>query len=73
MKEMKIKEILMKKDRDFQKVAKLHKQCEQKLDEYMQKDWLSDQEEVMEKELKKKKLSLKDQMYKMIADYKKSL
>ncbi len=72
MNEKEIKEILMKENQDFRKIAELHTKCEKELDELKRKNWLSTEEEVREKELKKKKLSLKDRMYKMISEYRNS-
>jgi uncharacterized protein YdcH (DUF465 family) len=73
MNEKEIKRILIKKNQSFKKASELHKKCEQKLDDLKKKPWLSNEEEIQERELKKRKLSLKDQMYRMISDYKKSL
>ncbi|MFW6140396.1 MAG: DUF465 domain-containing protein [Acidobacteriota bacterium] len=73
MKEKKIKEILLKKNNEFKKAVELHRECEKKLGDLKKKTYLSVEEEIQERELKKKKLSLKDKMYKMILDYKNSL
>jgi len=73
MKEKEIKEILLKKNNDFRKAVELHRECEKKLDDLKKKSCLSAEEEIQERELKKKKLSLKDKMYRMISEYKNSL
>lgn len=73
MKEKEIKEMLLKKNNDFRKAVELHRECEKKLDDLKKKSWLSTKEEIQERELKKKKLSLKDKMYRMISEYKNSL
>jgi len=73
MEEKEIKEILMKRNKDFRKAAEIHSDCEKKLNELKKKHYLSNEDQIKEKELKKKKLSLKDRMYKMISEYKKSV
>jgi uncharacterized protein len=73
MKEKEIKEILMKRNKDFRETAEIHSDCEKKLNELKKKPYLSSEDQIKERELKKKKLSLKDRMYKMISEYKKSL
>jgi len=71
MNEDKIKEILLKESEEFRKVYEEHQRCEQALAELQSRGFLSDEEKVQEKLLKKKKLSLKDEMYRMILEYEK--
>ncbi|MCD6517252.1 MAG: hypothetical protein J7L72_07540 [Candidatus Aminicenantes bacterium] len=73
MDEREIKKILFDKDEDFRKAVELHKEYEKTLDGLKKKSLLSYEEELREKELKKKKLTLKDKMNWMISGYKKSL
>ena len=72
MKEQKIKEILLKRNSDFKRAVDLHRECEEKLEDLNKKPYLSADEEIEEREIKKKKLSLKDKIYRMILEYKNS-
>lgn len=69
MKEEKIKEILLQQDEDFKKIFLEHQQCEQALSELWAKSFLSEEDKLREKQLKKKKLKLKDEMYRMIIQF----
>ncbi len=72
MKEKELKELLLKKDEVFKKAYKQHKLLEKKLEKLKQKDFLTDVENMEEKELKKKKLFLKDKMYYLMTEYRKA-
>ena len=72
MKEKELKELLLKRDEVFRKAHKQHKQLERKLEKLKQKSFLTDAENMEEKELKKKKLFLKDKMYYLMTEYRKS-
>ncbi|MDI6698771.1 MAG: DUF465 domain-containing protein [Candidatus Saccharicenans sp.] len=69
MTEEKIKEILLKNNENFRKIHQEHQQCEQSLDQLRSKSFLTEEERLQEKMLKKKKLKLKDEMYRMILEY----
>lgn len=69
MKEEKIKEILLQQDEDFKKIFLEHQQCERALSELWAKSFLSEEDKLREKQLKKKKLKLKDEMYRMIIQF----
>ncbi len=73
MREEELKELLLKKSEEFRKANKLHQQYEKKLEKLKAKSYLSESEKQEEKELKKKKLILKDKMYFLMSEYKKSL
>jgi len=73
MEEKKLKELLLKEDKNFRNVFKSHQRCEKKLEEFKKKGFLTEKEMLEEKELKKKKLALKDKMYYLMVEYKKSL
>ena len=73
MLEKEIKERLLKENKDFKKIYEFHQECEKKLKKFQQKSYLSEEEKLEEKELKKKKLSLKDKMYYLMTQYRKSL
>lgn len=69
MTEEKIKEILLKDNENFQKIYREHQECEQALSRLGAKPYLTEEERVQEKLLKKKKLRLKDEMYQMILEF----
>jgi uncharacterized protein YdcH (DUF465 family) len=71
MDENELKEILLKKNKDFKDLFSLHQQYERDLQTFKNKPVLTEEERVKEKELKKKKLALKDRMYFMMTEYKK--
>jgi uncharacterized protein YdcH (DUF465 family) len=73
MREKELKDLLLKESDEFKKASKLHQQYEKKLEKLKAKSFLNEAEKQEEKELKKKKLILKDKMYVMMTEYKKSL
>lgn len=73
MREKELKELLLKENDEFKKASKLHQQYEKKLEKLKAKSFLTEVEKQEEKELKKKKLILKDKMYVVMTEYKKSL
>ena len=73
MEETKIKELLLKENEEFRKVFDQHQKLEKKLARFQSKNFLSDEEKWEERQLKKRKLMLKDKMYSLMTEYKKSL
>ena len=73
MREKELKERLLKENEEFRKANRLHQQYEKKLDKLKAKNFLTEAEKQQEKEMKKKKLALKDKMYYLMIEYKKSL
>ena len=73
MRENEIKDILLKKNDEFKKAFRQHQRYEKKLDVLKKKGFLSEEEKLKVKELKKKKLALKDKMYFLMTEYRKSL
>ncbi len=73
MDENKIKDHLLKEHEEYRKVFELHQKCEKELKRFENQRYLSDAEKLKEKELKKKKLVLKDKLYYIMREYKKSL
>jgi uncharacterized protein YdcH (DUF465 family) len=73
MDEQKLKEIMIVKDVEFKRLYEEHKKHEETLTVLKCKPVLSETEKLEEKELKKMKLALKDRMYRMMAEYRKSL
>jgi uncharacterized protein YdcH (DUF465 family) len=73
MDENEIKDHLRKANEEYKKVFEIHQKCEKELKRYKNQKYLSDDEKLKEKELKKKKLVLKDKLYLIMREYKKSL
>ena len=73
MEEKELKELLIKENKEFRDVYKRHQECDKKLGELKKKDFQTDHDRLKERELKKKKLALKDKMYVIMTKYKKSL
>jgi uncharacterized protein YdcH (DUF465 family) len=66
-----LKEELMNRDPEFRELAREHTRYEQRLSELSSLAYPSDEEQLEEITLKKKKLALKDQMYSIILQYQK--
>jgi len=73
MGEEELKELLIKENDEFKKAYQRHQKCEKELDELKKKDFQTEQDRLKQRELKKKKLALKDKMYVIMTNYKKSL
>ncbi len=71
MEEQRIKEILIEKDSEFKMLFVKHQELEEKLQLYAQNKQKSEDERVMEKNIKKEKLKLKDAMQKRICAFRK--
>jgi uncharacterized protein YdcH (DUF465 family) len=67
-----LKEELMNQDPEFRELAREHTKYEQRLSELSALAYPSDEEQLEEITLKKKKLALKDQMYSMMSQYQKT-
>jgi uncharacterized protein len=67
-----VKEELMTRDPEFRELAREHTKYEQRLSELSALAYPSDEEQLEEITLKKKKLALKDQMYSIILQYQKT-
>jgi uncharacterized protein YdcH (DUF465 family) len=67
-----LKEELMNQDAEFRELAREHTKYEQRLSELSALAYPSDEEQLEEITLKKKKLALKDQMYSMMSQYEKN-
>jgi uncharacterized protein YdcH (DUF465 family) len=64
-----LKEELINRDPEFRELAREHGRYEQRLRELSALAYPSDEEQLEEIMLKKKKLALKDQMYSMMMQY----
>jgi uncharacterized protein YdcH (DUF465 family) len=73
MEEKELKEFLARESPDFKRAFEEHQRYEKALETLMEKPFLTDEEKLEEKELKKKKLILKDRMYQLMFEYRKSL
>ncbi|MEN8221928.1 MAG: hypothetical protein ABFR36_01605 [Acidobacteriota bacterium] len=69
MSEYKIKEYLLSNNSEFKNLFELHQKCERELAILNQNSTISSEEVLNIKILKKKKLSLKDSMQKMILEH----
>jgi uncharacterized protein YdcH (DUF465 family) len=63
---------LLKEDMEFGKLMALHSELEGKLEDFNRKHYLSDNERVERKNIKKKKLAVKDKLAVIIKNYKAS-
>lgn len=73
MEEKQIKELLLEENKEFRKAFDQHQKLEKKLAKFQAKSFLSDKEKWEERQMKKEKLMLKDKMYYLMTEYKKSL
>ena len=64
-----LKEELINRDPEFRELAKEHHKYEERLSELSALAYPSDEEQLEEITLKKKKLALKDQMYSIMLQY----
>jgi uncharacterized protein YdcH (DUF465 family) len=69
--ETELREQLMRDNAEFRRLAEEHQSYDAQLENLNNKHFLSDEEQIQEKTLKKKKLLLKDQMYLMVQKFRK--
>jgi uncharacterized protein len=69
MDEQAIKELLLRENAEFRRAHDDHQACEKALDAIRGKSHLLPADVEEERELKKKKLALKDRMYRLMADH----
>jgi len=67
-----LREELMNHDPEFRELAREHNRYEQRLSELSALAYPSDEEQLEEITLKKKKLALKDHMYSIMMQYRKN-
>jgi hypothetical protein len=72
MDERELKELLLKENEDFKKLYQEHQSYDKKLGALMAKGFFTEEDELEMKELKKRKLALKDRMYLIMAEFRKS-
>ncbi len=73
MEENEIKARLLEKNLEFRKAFDQHQILEKKLAKFYAKNYLTEEEKLKEKQLKKKKLLLKDKMYSIMTEFSKSV
>ncbi len=73
MEDRRIKEILLEKDSGFRNLFLEHHDFEERLSSLLQKKDKSDLERIEEQEIKKRKLSLKDEMQKHICSFRQGM
>ena len=66
-----VKEQLMSKNPEFRELVREHGKYEERLSELSSLAYPSDEEQLEETTLKKKKLAIKDQIYSLMLDYEK--
>ena len=69
MDEQEVKELLLRENAEFRRAHDDHQACEKALETIRGRSYLSPADADEERELKKKKLALKDRMYRLMADY----
>jgi hypothetical protein len=72
MEEKELKKFLLKENEEFKNAYEQHQKYEKKLEKFKKKKFITEEERMEEKKLKKKKLALKDKMYFLMTEYKKS-
>jgi uncharacterized protein YdcH (DUF465 family) len=72
MDEKTLKELLLRENAAFRELHDEHQGCEKRLEELRSKSFLTEEEKLEERELKKRKLALKDRMYRMMSDFRKA-
>ena len=72
MEENELKDLMLRQSEAFKKLYEEHQAYEKKLEDLKSKDFLTEEEKVEERELKKRKLALKDRMYLMMHEFRKS-
>jgi len=71
IREAELREQLLKENEEYRRLAAEHQYYDDQLEALANKHFLSEEEELQEKTLKKKKLMLKDQMYLMLQQVRK--
>lgn len=64
-----LKAKLIEENEEFRQVHEEHRACQAELDKLERAASLSEGDILLEKELKKRKLTLKDRMYRMMSEY----
>ena len=73
IREAELRDQLLKENAEYRKLAAEHQSYDDQLEDLSNKHFLSEEEQIQEKTLKKKKLVLKDQMYQMVQRFRKQM
>lgn len=73
MDEHEIRERLLRENGEFKRMFEEHRRHDERLTVLRSRSNLSDEEKLEVSDVKKRKLALKDKMYQLMADYRKSL
>ena len=71
--EAELRNQLLKENAEYRRLAAEHQSYNDQLEDLTNKHFLSEEEKLQEKTLKKKKLMLKDQMYSMVQKFRKQM
>jgi uncharacterized protein YdcH (DUF465 family) len=69
MNEQELKDTLARENGEFRKILEEHRSCELELDRIREKTHPTEADDVTERQIKKRKLALKDRMYRIMADF----
>jgi hypothetical protein len=72
MDEKQLRDRMLRQSDAFRKLNDEHQQLERKLERFRAKGFLTDEERLEEREIKKRKLALKDRMYLMMSEFRKT-
>jgi uncharacterized protein YdcH (DUF465 family) len=72
MNEQELKEILIRENGEFRKALEDHRTCEIELDQMRLKTHVTEADALLERDLKKRKLALKDRMYQIMLEREKT-
>lgn len=72
MNEHELKEILLRENGEFRKVFEDHRTCELELEKLRRKAHVTEGDALAEREIKKRKLVLKDRMYQLMLEHEKT-
>jgi len=71
--EAELREQLLRDNAEYRRLAAEHQSYKKQLEDLTNKHYLSEEEQLQEKTLKKKKLMLKDQMYSLVQKARKQM
>jgi len=72
MDENELRDRLLRQSDAFRKLSQEHQGLEKKLERFQAKAFLTEEERLEERETKKRKLALKDKMYRMMSEFRKT-
>jgi uncharacterized protein YdcH (DUF465 family) len=72
MDEKALKELMLRENTDFRRLHEEHQASEKRLEDLQSKSFLTEEEKLEERDLKKRKLALKDRMYLMMVECRKA-